>query len=273
MKRLFAIIFVLSSLLLNISAQDDVKYQKEPVFNDGEHATYNIYFNWGWIWIHAGNVEFSVKKKTLNGEDSYFLFVSGYTRKTFDKMYTIRDTFSSYISASTLAPIFYNEVKHEDSYYCNKKYYYKKENNKTNVYLDMTRYTKHWKDTVSTSEEVRDLISTCYNFRNIDGTSLNKNDVIPFNMLIDNEIYKLGLKYKGKEKIELKNGNKYNALKFVPKLVTGDLFKKEDDMTIYVSDDENHIPLLITAKIKVGSIKAMLSDIKNTKNPISSQIK
>ncbi|HQJ90043.1 MAG TPA: DUF3108 domain-containing protein, partial [Paludibacteraceae bacterium] len=77
----------------------------------------------------------------------------------------------------------------------------------------------------------------------------------------------------GKEQIKLKNGKKYNALKFVPKLITGDLFKNEDDMVIYVTDDNNHIPLLIDAKIKVGSIKAMLQDVAGTKFPVSSLLK
>lgn len=96
--------------------------------------------------------------------------------------------------------------------------------------------------------------------------------LVGFNMLFDAEVYNLGLKYVGKETIKLKSGEKYKALKFVPKLITGDLFKKDDDMTIYVSDDGNHVPLLVNAKIKVGSIKAMLSSVKNTKLPMSSKV-
>ena len=79
--------------------------------------------------------------------------------------------------------------------------------------------------------------------------------------------------YKGVENIKLRNKTKHNALKFMPKLITGDLFKKEDDMVIYVSNDENHVPLYIEAKIKVGSVKVMLNSVKNTKYPFTSQIK
>ena len=70
-----------------------------------------------------------------------------------------------------------------------------------------------------------------------------------------------------------RNGKKYKALKFMPTLITGDLFENEDDMAVYVSDDDNHIPLLIEAKIKVGSVKAMLNTIENSKYPLSSLIK
>jgi hypothetical protein len=55
-------------------------------------------------------------------------------------------------------------------------------------------------------------------------------------------------------------------------LITGDLFKHEDDMAIFVSDDGNHVPLYIEAKIKVGAVKVMLDFAENTKVPMSSVI-
>ena len=90
--------------------------------------------------------------------------------------------------------------------------------------------------------------------------------------MLDKKIYDLTVKYSGEETIKLKNKKKYKALKFTPKLVTGDIFEDEDAMTIYVSNDENHVPLYIEAKIKVGYVKVMLNDIQNTKSPMSSDI-
>ena len=126
---------------------------------------------------------------------------------------------------------------------------------------------------IKLDKSTNDLIFSCYNFRNLNTDKLAVNQTVPFNMLFDDDIYNLGLTFKGKTTVKLKNGKKYKALKFVPKLITGDLFKKEDDMVIYVSDDMNHVPLLIEAKIKVGSVKAMLADYTNSKYPITSLIK
>ena len=117
-----------------------------------------------------------------------------------------------------------------------------------------------------------DLISICYRFRGIDTGVLEKNETIPFKLFFDEEKFELGLTYKGKEDIKLRNKSKYKSLKFVPKLITGDLFKNEDDMAIFVSDDGNHVPLYIEAKIKVGAVKVMLDFVENTKEPMSSVI-
>ena len=247
-------------------------YLKNNVFQHGETAKFNIYFNWGFIWIHAGDIDFAVQTKKLNGERVYSLKVTGYTMKAFEKMYRIRDTFEVFVDTVHLLPLYYREVKHEDSYYANSKYIYNRKKDSTLVYMDFTRKTRHWKDTIRIGNDVSDLITTCYKVRNLDINKLTKDQTIPFPMLFDDTVYDVGLTYKGKETIKLRNGGKYNALKFIPKLITGDLFKKEEDMTIYVSDDENRVPLLIEAKIKVGYIKAVLSEVKNTKTPMTSLI-
>ena len=252
------------------AAAQQVEYQTTPVFQYGEKATFRLYYNLGFVWIHAGNVDFNVKKKTYKGKETMALQVAGYTTSSFDKMYTIRDTFESYISPQTLRPIHYYEAKHEDSYNSRLTYDYTEQKDKTLVHMNRTKRQKVTSQDLTIDKKTLDLIACCYNFRNINTQNLAVGQRIPFNMIFDDDIYNLDLAYKGKETIKLKNGQKCNALKFVPKLITGDLFKDEDDMTIYVSDDENHVPLLVMAKIKVGWVKAYLHDVKNTKRPMTS---
>jgi len=272
MRKLIGISLILFSFVA-VQAQSGGDYLKNSVFQVGETARYNLYFNWGFIWIHAGNVDFSVQTKKLNGKTVHSLKVIGYTIKSFEKMYTIKDTFEAFVDTARLLPVYYREVKHENKYYaCNQYFYNRSNKDSTLVYMDFARKRRQWQDTIKIGNNVTDLITTCYKIRNLDISKLWKDQTVSFPMLLDDKVYDVGLKYRGKETIKLRTGGKYNAHKFTPKLVTGDLFKKEDDMTIYVSDDANHVPLLIEAKITVGSIKAVLSEIKNTKTPMSSFI-
>lgn len=274
-KKFF--LFIISLVLLlpaHAAERAEDLFLDEIVFKEGEKAKFNLYYNWGFIWIHAGDVDFNVSKKKYGGKDVFSLMVAGYTTKTFDKMYTIRDTFESYIDPQTMYPFYYRESKHEDSYTAQIRYVYRlQENDSMRVAIDRKKRSKHMIDTLVVSKHTADLIASCYKIRNIDVKNLKKDQIVPFSMVFDNEIYELGLKYKGKENIKLRNGKKYKALKFMPTLITGDLFENEDDMAVYVSDDDNHIPLLIEAKIKVGSVKAMLNTIENPKYPLSSLIK
>jgi hypothetical protein len=272
MRKLIAISLILFSFIA-AQAQSNGHYLKNPVFQAGETATFNLYFNWGFIWVHAGNIDFSIQSKKRDGQTVYSLKVIGYTIKSFEKMYKIRDTFEVFVDTARFLPIYYREVKHEEKYYaCNQYSYDRSKKDSTTVYMDFARKRRQWKDTIKIGNNVTDLITTCYKVRNLNISKLPKDQIVPFPVLLDDEVYDLGLKYRGKEVIKLKNGGKYNAHKFTPKLVTGDLFKKDDDMTIYVSDDENHVPLLIETKIKVGYIKAVLSEVKNTKTPMTSLI-
>ncbi len=269
MKR--ALILFLAFFLIYGGVKAKVPYKSEPAFKVGGHAVYNVYYNLGFIWIHAGDVEFSVKEKIENGQPLYYLELAGYTIRSFDSFYRIRDTFSVTVTKDELMPRYYHEIKYEDSYFADRRYHFDYDDDPI-VKWRFNRKGKISSDSLGIDKDVFDLLTTCYRFRSLDMSGVKQGMLVPFNMIFDREVYNLGLTYRGKEDIKLRNKNRYKALKFVPKLITGDLFKNEDDMAIYVSDDDNHVPLYIEAKIKVGSVKVMLESVKNTKYPFNALI-
>lgn len=268
MRKKVGILIFFFTLLCTLAVSRAV-FQEEPVFCDGERARYTIYYNLGFIWIHAGDVDFTVSQKKYNGEDCYQLQLAGYTTKSFDRLYRIRDTFTTIMRVRDLQPLYYREVKNEDSYFSKREYRF---DTKGGIQWNRNRRGVLSSDTVQVGKDVLDLISICYKFRGVDVSKLEKNEMVPFQLFFDEEKFDLGLTYKGKEDIKLRNKSKYKSLKFVPKLITGDLFENEDDMSIFVSDDNNHVPLYIEAKIKVGAVKVMLDFVENTKEPMSSVI-
>ncbi len=261
------------SMLFSAFAADSV-LSDELAFRGGEKATFYIYYNLGPIWLHAGNVLFTAKERKEKGVDVFDLRLAGNTIKSFDRFYTIRDTFSVTTRKEGLLPLRYKEAKHEDSYYCDKRYRFDwgQDEEKAKVFMQFNVKGKMSYDTIDVQRGILDLITTCYRFRSVDMTKVKKGQMIPFKLVFDNEIYDLSLKYAGEESIKLRNKKKYKALKFVPQLITGDIFEDEDAMAIYVSNDENHVPLYIEAKIKVGYVKVMLNDVQNTKSPMTSLI-
>ena len=66
---------------------------------------------------------------------------------------------------------------------------------------------------------------------------------------------------------------KFICLKFQPQLVAGTIFKEDANMTIYVTDDKNKIPLVIESEVLVGSIKASIRDWSGIRNKLTSKIK
>ena len=92
-------------------------------------------------------------------------------------------------------------------------------------------------------------------------------------MIIDGKIYPLYIRYLGKENIRTHDGKQqYKCIKFSVLLVEGTIFKGGEDMNIWVTDDENKIPVLVESKILVGSVKAYLNTTQGLRNPTTAKI-
>lgn len=72
----------------------------------------------------------------------------------------------------------------------------------------------------------------------------------------------------GRETVKTKYG-KFNAIKLKPLLLKGNVFDGGEKMTIWVTDDANHIPVRVESPISVGSVKIDLMHYENLKYPIT----
>jgi hypothetical protein len=84
-------------------------------------------------------------------------------------------------------------------------------------------------------------------------------------------LYPSYIKYLGKDVMTTRYG-KFKVIKLAPLLVKGTIFKDGDKMVVWVTDDENHIPVRIETPIAVGSIKVDMVGYENLRHPLSSLI-
>jgi hypothetical protein len=115
-------------------------------------------------------------------------------------------------------------------------------------------------------------VSSIYYLRNIDFNKYKVDERIPFNLFLDNQVYNVYVKYLGKEMVKTQYGT-FNAIKFKPLLLKGTIFEGGEKMTIWVTDDLNHIPVRIESAIVVGSVKADMMSFKNLRYPLSALVK
>ena len=64
----------------------------------------------------------------------------------------------------------------------------------------------------------------------------------------------------------------FRCIVFSPLLIEGTIFNSGNGMTVYVTDDQNRIPLLIETPILVGSIRARVNKMKGLIFPLNSKI-
>ena len=97
--------------------------------------------------------------------------------------------------------------------------------------------------------------------------SLDLNAALGF---IDDDVYNVYFILLGRETKKIKGLGTVNTIKFAAKLLAGEVFTGEEDMLIWVSDDENRIPVLFEAPIIVGTASGRLSGWSGLKHPFSS---
>jgi hypothetical protein len=118
---------------------------------------------------------------------------------------------------------------------------------------------------------VQDVLSAIYYSRNIDFSKAKIDDKIPFSLFLDYEVFNMYIRYLGKETIKTRYGT-FRTIKFKPLLVKGTIFEGGENMTVWVTDDQNRIPVRIESPIIVGKVKVDMMSYANIRYPLRSLI-
>lgn len=240
-------------------------------FKDGEEITYKINYNWRKVWVSAGQVTFSVKIENYFGRQVYHFTGNGSTYPKYDWIYKVRDKYESFSDTGSLKPLRFIRAVNEGSthYYDDQVFSYTKKK----IYSTMQKGTKPAiKDSVRIKPCTYDVLTAIYAARGIDFSLYKPNDTIPLILMLENKIYSVYIRYLGKEAYNAEGIGNFNCIKFRPLLIEGTLFKGGEEMTVWVTDDLNKIPLYIETPILVGTIKVKLLSYKNLKHPMNARI-
>jgi hypothetical protein len=246
---------------LPVNPGEDYCNLRNSAFKEGEKVTYKIYYTLAGMYVESGEVIFSCNLEKLNNIPVYHLVATGKTLPFYDHFYKVRDRYESYTDTESLKPYQFSRDVYEGS---TKKY--------ENIRFNQVSHSVITdKGVYKVSTCIHDVLSAMYYLRNIDFTNIKTGDKIPFSMFLDNQVYPSYVRYLGKEIVKTKYG-KFHSIKFKPLLIKGTLFAEGEKMTVWVSDDVNHLPLRVESAIVVGSVKADMMDYKNLRTPLSSEI-
>ncbi len=260
MKKLLILLLILPGTV-SLSAGDDFCGLRNSAFQDGESVSYNVFYSVIGLYVNAGTANFSVGAEKMSNRPVYHVVGTGTSNSNYDWIFKVRDRYESFIDTATLQPLEFIRQVDEGGYKINENVTFNKD-------VNMAITTK---GVVKVPACVQDVLSSIYYARNIDFGKYQTDDKIPFTMFLDNEVYNLYIKYLGREVIKTRYGT-FNAIKFRPLLVKGTIFSGGEKMTVWVTDDANHIPLRIESPIVVGSIKVDMMGYKNLRYPLTSLV-
>lgn len=253
--KLYFLITFFCVYALNLNAQNG----KLP-YKDGEWLKFKVRYGF----LNASEATLSLKETTFNGEKVYHAVGRGQTTGLARIFFKVDDIYESYFSPNDGKPRHFVRNIHEGSYTKHLKMYF----NHTLQKAKIDNIENGETTTIDVPMDIQDVISAFYFLRNhpkID--TIQRGEEVTMDMIFDDdEIFKFKLRFLGKEKIKTKYGN-INTLKFVPLVQDGRVFKEQESITMWISDDKNRIPVRIRASLRVGSLIADLDAFSGLKFP------
>lgn len=239
--------------------------QREDAFTVGEWFKFRIHYGI----VTAGYATLEVKEAVRNNKKVFHAVGKGYTTGMSKLFFKVEDTYESYFDKLTGKPYQFVRRIDEGGYTKNQEGFFNQDKN-TILVKD---YKNKNESTFSTPEQVQDIVSTFYYLRNHPNIDKMKvGESVTVDMFFDNETTKFKLKYIGNEDLDTKFGT-VPCMIFRPLVQSGRVFKEEESLTVWISDDDNKIPVRIKASLAVGSLKADLESFKGLKNSFKIKVK
>ena len=253
-------VLILALFILSVSFDS----AQDPAFDTGEWFKFRIHYGL----VTAGYATLEVKEAVKNNKKVYHAIGKGYTTGMSKWFFNVDDNYETYFDKATGKPYQYVRKIDEGGYTKDEEGFFNQDKN-TILVKD---YKNNNSQTFATSENIQDIVSTFYYLRK--HPSVNKLKVgesITIDMFFDQESTKFKLKYIGKEDLDTKFGV-VPCMIFRPLVQSGRVFKEQESLTVWISDDDNKVPLRIKASLAVGSIKADLESFKGLANPFTIKV-
>jgi Protein of unknown function (DUF3108) len=234
-----------------------LRTKENTAFRAGEKIVFRLHYGM----INAGTATITVEDSKYNFGDreAYHIVGEGNSIGSFDWFFKVRDHYETYVDKQGIFPYRFIRSTDEGGYKIFQDYTFHPQKH---------AYNNTKGESYLTPDFAQDMLSAFYYARTLDLANLKKGEILTVMTVVDDEIYPLKMKYLGKETITVDVG-KFNCLRFAPVVQKGRVFKKEEDLSVWITDDANHIPILAKAKLMVGSVKMELTSYSGIANQIA----
>ena len=271
---LAVVLFTLHSSLFvsSVGAQSQCGIENKA-FQGGEFLTYDLYFNWKFVWVKVGTASMSTVKSTYQGQEAFRTSLITRGNSKLDGVFVMRDTLLSYCSTKDLSPLYHRKGAREGKrYYVDELWYtYPRGYSHVKMHAIKSNGDHRWQEK-EYKDCVYDMMSIFLRARNFDASTMKKGDVIPMPITDASSLKNSWLKFRGKETFKIDGTNeKFRCLVFSFIEHEGD--KNKELIRFYVTDDQNHIPVRLDMFLSFGSAKAFLKGYQGVRSEMTSRIK
>ena len=239
-------------------------------FKSGEELSYDLYYNWKFIWMKVGTAQMDTKMTKFEGKDAWKSYLITRGNSKLDKFFTLRDTLLSYCNPD-LSPLYFRKGAVEgDSYYVDELWYSYPNGNCQLKKHRITSSGEHLWQTSTYKNCIFDMMSILFRARNFDASKMKKGDVIPMPISDARRLNNSWLEFRGRENYKMNDTKeKFRCLVF--SFYDRENNKSKELIRFWITDDQNHIPVRLDMFLSFGSAKAYLRSYKGIRSPMTAK--
>ena len=245
--------------------------ESELAFKAGERMDFTLHYRWGAINSDVGTATVRLDAVRFNGQDAFLCAAKGQTTKLFDLFFKVREDFRSWFTRDGLRPLKFTRDTYEGGYEARNTYVYYWSVPDPHIVADVYSSSSGQRNLdLPLTPCTFDIPSLFFFARNMDFDTVIPGRKYPMTFAIDDDVYNVYFILYGRETIKVKGLGTIRTIKFAAKLLEGEVFKGEEDMLIWVTDDDNRLPVYFEAPLLVGKATGRMTGYAGLKHPFTS---
>ena len=210
-------------------------------FGAGEKLVFSVQYGL----VTAGEATLEVRNVAeIRGRPCYRIVSDARTNDFFSKFYQVRDRYESYMDTTELYSLRYEKHVREGKFKRDEA-----------VDFDQVAHRATYKDkVVPIPPRTQDVLSAMYYVRTL---PLQEGQSISIANHTDKKNYPLVVKVHGRERIKVDAGE-FDCWVVEPILRGPGIFTQKGRLTVWLTDDERRMPVLMKSKVVIGHVAAVL---------------
>ena len=260
MKKIFFFALLISSL----SAYNQITTINKSAFGPNEKLSYVASYNMKGLMTELAGIDMEVTDIPGKKKPIYRLKFTANTFTSWDSYVKVRHSYQTYIDPSTIKPLIMAQDSDVKGSVTKGKYTFKHKSGIVKIAVTKSDAPAINK-TLPIKANTYDVVSFIYLTRNLDYKNYKTGKKIPLSIAFMERILDFNVKYLGKETIKTKGMGSKECYKIG--IVLNRKFIVEPDVTfIWLTADDNRVPVLISTVFKEGKALIELSKYEELKN-------
>ena len=273
--RILLSLLLLGAACFSASAQEGKCLPTRSDGNDpyvsGERLNFTVSYNWHAVQTDVARATLRIDRETLNGKPVWHSKMSAVTAPFFDVFFKIREYFDSWFALEGMEPYQFTRETLEGSYKASNRYRYDRAAGVIHADVKFGNGEPQQLE-LPFGACTYDLTTLLYFVRRMDLSRIEAGKPYGISFAIDDMVGVTRLTFRGKERKYVRGLGTVDVLRFGLSVNSGEMFDGNEDATLWISDDENRIPVAFVAPLKVGAMYGRLKSYEGLAHDFTSLV-